>query len=272
MKALSSLKLTVYALAGVVLVLVAGMILAQVQPQAQAMKAMNAGLVRDWLLAGPDQEGHNQVAVWFVALCLAVGILVVNLAACAWTRLWPRLKNGARCHDWLLFLAHVLMILILLGHLSQMFMGFKFECLKILAGQERTFPGGLRLKVEKVSYVNDPAQLNLTYRQARRAYTRAAFNRAENQVLVSLWQDESKLREGVLRVLEPLVAGGVRVTLENFYRDDGQRPPQVGALITAAYNPLTSIFFGAYLAWIAVYLALAGRALLRSYNHSQMGE
>jgi hypothetical protein len=55
----------------------------------------------------------------------------------------------------------------------------------------------------------------------------------------------------------------MRLTLSDFFRDDSGEKSRVGAVLTVAYNPLTNIFFAAYLAWIAVYLLLAVKAFLR---------
>lgn len=264
MKRLSSLVLTLYALGGVVLCLAVGIVLAQVPPYAAAMTRMDQGLVLDWLLAAwQGAPATTVLALWFLALCTAVAVLVVNLCACTWTRLLPRLKNVSRFQYWLLLLAHVLMLLILLGHLSQMTMGFKEEGVKLLAGQSQTFPNDLRLTVEAVRYVNDPGLLNLTYRQARRAHTRKAFSRTENMVRLALWRGPQRLAQGDLRILEPMLVGNIRLTLSDFFRDDSGGKSRVGAVLTVAYNPLTNLFFTAYLAWVAVYVLLAVRAFLR---------
>ena len=117
--------------------------------------------------SSPRRTGAKMLVFWFLALCAAVGLLVLNLCACTWTRLLPRLKTGSRLDYWLLLLSHVFMILILLGHLSQMVMGFKQEGVKLLAGESRIFPGDLRLTVEQVNFVNSTGLLNLTYRNGQ---------------------------------------------------------------------------------------------------------
>lgn len=264
LKRLSSLVLTLYALSAVVLFLAVGIVLAQVEPYATAMNRMDDGLLLDWLLTewgrGP---GSKVLTVWFLGLCAAVAVLMLNLCACTWTKLLPRLKNESRFHAWLLLLAHVLMLLILLGHLSQMTMGFKEEGVKLLSGQSKTFPGDLLITVERVHFVNDPAFLNLTYRQGRRAHTREVFNRAENTVRLSIWQGPQKLAEGDLRMLEPLLAGKIRVTLSDFFRADTGEKNRVGAVLAVVSNPLTHFFFAFYFAWIVVYLLLTVKAFLR---------
>jgi hypothetical protein len=301
MKRLSSLVLTLYALGAVVLCLAVGLVLAQVRPYSAAMSGMNHGMLLAWLLAGGGgAPGAKLLVSWFLALCAAVGVLVLNLCACTWTRLLPRLKNGSRFDYWLLILSHVLMILVLLGHLSEMTLGFKEEGVKLLPGQSQTLPGDLRLTVERVHFVNNPGLLNLSYRQARQALTTKTFNRAENTVRIALWQGSQRLASGDLHILEPLQAAGVRLTLTDFFKHGSGMglakcvclpggnagPPsgtgtglrmvshgtlpsgpedksRVGAVLTITYNPLTKVFFAAYLAWIAVYLLLAVKAFLR---------
>jgi len=267
-KKLSSLLLTLYALGGVVFLLIAGMILAQVKPYSAAMPAMDQALIRLWLpTALSGGPASALLGCWFLALCGAVGLLVANLVACTITRLLPRLSagqvNGGRLHSWLLLLAHALMVVILLGHLSQMSLGFKRENLKLPAGQATELPGGLSVKVDQVVFQDDPALLNLNYRQGRRAHTRDAFHREKNLARVSLWQGGQRQGGGALRILEPLLADDLRITLSDFYRQDTGGPPQVGAVLTITRNPLTRFFFAAYLAWIAVYLSLAARAFVR---------
>lgn len=264
MRSLASLTLTLFALGALVLLLAMGVILAQVRPYSGLMTAMDGGLILDWLLTETDgRSGSTLLRIWFLGLCAAVGLLVVNLCACTWTRLLKRLRNGVRLHAWLLVLAHALMVLILLGHLSQMTLGFKEEGIRLLPGQSRELPGGRRLTVLDVRYLNDPAILNLTYRQARRAHTVAAFSREGNSARVALRSGAGRTAEGEVRIMDPLLTGGMRLTLSDFFRDDSGAEPRVGAVFTAAYNPLTRLFFAAYLAWVAVYLLLAGRAFLR---------
>ncbi|MEW5914210.1 MAG: hypothetical protein AB1814_16765 [Thermodesulfobacteriota bacterium] len=264
MKHLSSLVLMLYALGGVVFCLAVGIVMAQVRPYSMIMPSMDHGLILDWLLASlGGKSGSMLLSVWFLALCAAVGVLVLNLCCCAWTKLLPRLQNGTRVHSWLLLLAHVLMILILLGHLSQMTLGFKQEGIKLLPGQSRTLPGDLRIAVEQVHYVNDPKLLNLPYRRARQVHTVAAFDRQKNVARVAVWQGAQRVETAELRILEPLVKNGLRLTLSEFYRDDSQGRSRVGAVLTASHNPLTGLFFAAYLAWVATYLLLTVQAFVR---------
>lgn len=267
MKRLSSLILTLYALGILVLCLLVGMILTQAAPYSQAMRAMDHGLILDWLVerfaAG---QGASLPVVWFLALCGAVGLLVLNLFACTWTRLIPRLKNSARFHAWLLLAAHVLIALVLLGHLSQMTLGYKLEGVKLLAGQSRELPDGLSLRVERVQFVNDLEQLKPVPRNSCAVPVRRPFDCRNNLVQVSLWRGAQRVDGGELRVMEPLTTPDLRLTLAKFYLDDSEAEPRVGGVFTASHNPLTYVFFTAYLAWIAVYLLLTLQAFVRKEN------
>ncbi len=256
MKMLSSLNLTLWALGAIALCLLIGMILAQVPLSSALVASMNKGLVLDWLIdAVSAGAGPVALAVWFAALCASVGLLVLNLGACTYTRLWPRLMHAKRVHTVLLFMVHALMIVILLGHLSQMTMGFKDESMRLLPGQSVELPDGLSLTLDTATFVDDHSLLNLTYRQGRRAQTTTAFHRELNTAGISLWRDGRKLESGEMRILEPLQIEGLRLTLSDFYLDKSNG--SVGAIIAVSGNPLTEVFFAAYLAWIVVYVLLA---------------
>ncbi|MFH1153869.1 MAG: hypothetical protein V1793_08635 [Pseudomonadota bacterium] len=257
MKHLSSLFLTLYALGGIVLCLGAGMILVQMSAFSTVVQAMDRGLILDWLFtAFQGKSASTLLGIWFLSLFTSVGVLVINLCACTWTRLIPRLRNRASAHSWLLLLAHVLMILILMGHLSQMTLGFKEEGIRLMPTQSKVLPRGLRLAIDDVHFENDPRLLNLTYRQARKVQTIDAFSLTKNLVQLSLWQEGTLVKQCDLRILEPLVLGGLRITLSDFFRDDGDQTT-VGAILTVTCNPFLKFFFAAYIVWIAVYIMLA---------------
>ncbi|KMY67828.1 hypothetical protein AAU61_08145 [Desulfocarbo indianensis] len=258
--------LTLYCLAGLALWLAAGMLLAQTQPYMLHMKAMDQTLLRDWL-AGPAL-GQPVVLVWFLVLCGGVGLLALNMAVCTWTKLLPRLKgNGGRLRTWFLAGVHVLMLLVLLGHLSQMGLGFKLESVKLLPGQSRELPDGSLLTVTETHFADDPALLNLSYRQGRASLLAGVFHREKNTASLELSLGGRSQAKGVLRILEPWEADGLRVTLAEFFRDDSQTPPRVGVLLTVARNPLEKLFFASYLAWILVYIYLAATVRKHRLNH-----
>lgn len=256
MNKLASLNLTLWSLGAIVVCLLIGMILAQIPPTYGLVALMNKGLVLDWLIDAVEEgAGAAALAVWFLALCGSVGMLVLNLAACTYTRLWPRMNNGHGLHRVLLFLVHVLMIVILVGHLSQMTIGFKDESIRLLPGNSVPLSEGVSLTLEGLTFVDSTDLLNLNYRQGRNVQTSTAFHRELNTAQIVLWRDGVKAGGGVLRILEPLKIDGVRLTLSDFYLEEDSGT--VGVIIAASGNPFTGVFFAAYLAWIIVYVALA---------------
>lgn len=256
MNKLSSLNLTLWALGAISFCLLVGVVLAQVPPSSRYVALMNKGLVLDWFLSAFSEGlGPLLIAIWFVALCASVGLLVINLCACTYTRLWPRFMRGKRLHNTLLFLVHALMIVILTGHLSQMTMGFKDESVRLQPGQSVELPNGTRLVLDNLTYADDKALLNLTYRQARRVQTTTAFNRDLNSARISLWQDGMKIDSGMIRTLEPLKAAGMRLTLSDFYLEESSE--SVGVVLAVSGNPFTELFFLAYISWIVVYVLLS---------------
>lgn len=266
MNKLSSLYLTLYCLAGLALWLAAGMVLAQTPPFMLHMKAMDQTLIRDWL-AGPALD-QPVVLVWFLLLCAGVGLLTLNMAVCTWTRLLPRLKgNGGRLRTWFLAGVHILMLLVLLGHVSEMGFGFKLENVKLLPGQSKELPDGSIITVADAHFVDDPALLNLSYRQGRASHLASVFHREKNTASLELSLGGRSQAKGVLRVLEPWEAESLRVTLAEFFRDDSQAPPQVGVVLTVARNPLEKLFFASYVAWILVYIYLAATVRKHRLNY-----
>lgn len=255
METLSSLKFALWSLVTMIVWLGAGVALGGIKSLAPHFKAMDQTLIVDWLL-GPAWQ-MPMVPLWFLGLCLAVGVMLTSLAACTLTRLLPRLRGGSRFKGWLLTLVHLIMLLVLVGHLAEMGLGHKHEGLRLLPGQAHQLPDGLSLRLVRLDFADDKAILNRPYGQARWVLTREAFHRQDNRLLVELDDGRSAPRQAELAILEPLLAQGYRLTLTDFFRDDSQPGAPVGAAITVARNPLTPLFFGAYGLWIILYGVLA---------------
>jgi hypothetical protein len=269
MERLSSLKLTLWALIAICVWLGLGVLLSQTTWLAPGFKAMNQILLLDWLL-GPAWQ-LALVPVWFLVLCLGVGVMLLNLAACTLTRLLPRLRSTNHAAGWLLTLAHLVMLVVLLGHVAEMGLGHKQEDVRLLPGQRYKMADGRLLTLSRVNFAGDPAILNLPYRQARWAHTRAAFTRAANVAAVEVSGGDEAV-SGELRITEPLVTQGVRVTLTDFFRVEQAGQALVGASLTVGANPLTPVFMSAYALWVAVYLALAILTWREQGNGSRANE
>ncbi len=251
---LSSLKFTLWTLAVLVAWLGLGVVLAQVPTLAPGFKLMNQILLLTWLL-GPAWQ-VPLVPLWFLVLCLGVGVMLLNLAACTLTRLLPRLRSSNRAAGWLLTLAHLVMLVVLLGHMAEMGIGHKQEDVRLLPGQRYQMADGRNLTLDSVSFVADPAILNQPYRQARWINTRQAFDRQANWAQVAV-SGQAEAARAQLRIMEPLLSQGVRITLTDFFSQQAEGETRIGVALTVGANPLTYVFMGAYAVWVAVYMALA---------------
>ncbi len=256
MERLSSLKFTLVSLGIMMAWLGLGLVLCQLPSQVPFFQAMDQTLLLHWL-AGPAWSDPLAPA-WFIGMCLAVGLMLLNLAACTFTRLLPRLKSGSRLKGWLLTLVHLVMLLVLLGHAAEMGLGFKREGLRLLPGQRIDLPeAGVALRLETVEFPGDKSLLNAPYRQARWLMTTRSFDRQASQARLHLDGPGVQGLPGVLRILEPLVLDGLRVTLTDFFREGEGAEARVGIVLTVGHNPLAPLFFAAYGLWALLYAGLA---------------
>lgn len=255
MQRLASLKFTLASLAGLVLWLGLGVALGLSKYLTASFAEMNSLLIRDWL-AGPAWD-QPLTPLWFLGLCLGVGVMLTNLGACTITRLLPRLRSGSALKGWLLTLVHLVMLVVLLGHGAEMVLGHKQEGLSLVPGQEASLPGGLRLRLEALSFVGDRSGLNLPYRRARWVWTTQGFQRRGNWARLRVSRAGRELWRGELRILEPAEVAGLRLTLTDFYSPPGADQLPVGIRLAVVNNPLTTLFFLAYGLWVLLYAALA---------------
>jgi len=252
---LSSLTLTLWSLGALALTLLLGMLLALSQTFYPAIREINYTLVRDWL-AGPAQE-QPLVTAWFIILCLAAAILFVNLAACIYVKIPPYLRNRKKVKWWSMFLIHILLIGIMLGHAASFVMGFKYEEIRLLPGQSRLLPNGYQVTVREVSFVDDLKLLKAGHREGRGLLTRQAFHRESNTAKVTVLAQGREIAAGEVHILSPLKRGSLRVTLTGFYLKRQKGRDMVGVNLTVGSNPLTSVFLLCYGLMIAGFVLLA---------------
>ena len=255
MERLSSLKFTLGSLSALMIWLGLGVFMGQPKLLASSFFDMNRMLILDWIL-GP---AWNQplAPLWFLGLCLGVGVMLLNLGFCTFTRLLPRLRAGNALKGWLLTLVHLVMLVVLLGHGAEMAMGHKQEELHMLPGQTVELPGGLTLGLEAVRFVSDPSVINLPYRRARWTWSSTNFKIQENWAKVVIRRGGQEVSRGELHILQPMEIDGLRLTLAGFYSPKNEKPVRVGVRLALVQNPLTTLFFVAYGAWVVLYAALA---------------
>ncbi|MFH1059164.1 MAG: hypothetical protein V1797_10885 [Pseudomonadota bacterium] len=252
---LSSLKFTLASLAGMMLLLGTGMVLGNMKTFSLQFAAMNRTLLLDWL-RGPAWE-QPAVAIWFLALCMGVGVMLLNLGACTFTRLLPRLRGASKVKGWTLTLVHLVMLVVLLGHGAEMGLGHKQEEIRLLPGQSHQLPDGGQLTVARVVFWDDPAILNLPYVKARWQLVAGKFSATENLVELVFVDPAGITQKAEVRILQPHVRKGARYTLMEFYRQGEGEEAKVGAMLAVTSNPLTTLFFVAYALWVVLYTVLA---------------
>ena len=251
---LSSLTLSFWALTFLAVWFGLGAITSYIPALRPGLDAMNGELVRDWIM---NSAWKTPVAgIWFLGLCAAAGIMVVNLFCCTWTRLIPRMTGTRRGSGRLLVLIHLIMVLVLLGHLSQMAFGTKAENVRLLPGSNGQ-AGEYRIELRSLEFKDDPALLNYPYRPSRRILTRDTFHPKEDHAEVSVFLGEEQVLAGTIRMLEPLVGQNVRLTLTDFYREGEGPDARVGGAFSLAANPVTTLFLVSYAVWIGLYILLA---------------
>ena len=127
-----------------------------------------------------------------------------------------------------------------------MVVGFKQEGIKLTAGESVTLPDGTRLTLEAVHFTADPDLLKNQGKGSHAEMRRDRFRVAENYVRVRLAKDGKPIGQGPVYMLSPLKTGGLRVTLRRFFLAKNHPDQPVGAILTAARNPVHEAFFLTY--------------------------
>lgn len=241
---LAAIRLSFHLILALFVWLAAGIVLTLFPATDAAVYRMNDRVVLDWLLHPQDRPAW--LVWWLLGLCLLNFFLVVNLVCCLGVTLWKRLFFNGKSKSSLLFALHVIIIFILGGHLANMVVGFKQEGIKLTAGESVALPDGTRLTLEAVHFTADPDLLKNQGKGSHAEMSRDRFRVAENYVRVRLAKDGETIGAGPLYMLSPLKTGSLRVTLRRFFLANDHPDQPVGAILTAAQNPVHEAFFLTY--------------------------
>lgn len=250
---LASISLSFYLIGALFAWLAGGIVLTLFPEPEAAIYGMNDRLVLNWLLEAKDRPVW--LLGWFLGLCLLNFFLVVNLAGCLTVTLWKRLFINGRLKSVLLFALHIIILAIMAGHLANMLVGFKQEGIKLTAGETAPLPDGYGLVLEAVHFTADPNLLKNEGKGSHAEMSRDRFKIANNYVRVRLTQEGEDIAGGLVHVLSPLKAGSLRVTLRRFFIAKNHPDQPVGAILTAAKNPIHETFFLTYALMIFCLLA-----------------
>ncbi len=224
--------------------LAAGIVLTLFPETDTAIYQMNRRLILDWLLTAKDRPAW--LAAWFLVLCLLNFFLVVNLVCCIGVTLWKRLFLNDKWKNSLLVVLHIMVIGILAGHLANMGIGFKQEGIKLLPGTSVHLPEGYCLHLASVNFTADTAILKKQGKSARHEMNRDRFKIAENYIRITLTRHGRPVADGPVHLLSPLKTGDLRITLRRFFLAENHPDQPVGAIVTAAKNPIHEVFFLTY--------------------------
>src|SRR6056297_157427 len=242
---LASFSLAFYLMGALVLWLFLGIFLARCPATDPAIHQMNQKLILDWLFDAETMDWR--VVGWFLGFCLLNLFLFVNLAACTATSSWNRMFfNNDKTKKRLLFVIHGLIALIMIGHLANMGIGYKYSWIKMAPGDSFALPNGAALTVSDVNYAVPVKFLKMDRHEARKQLGREIFDIKENYVSVRLTRYNREIAKGNLYMLKPLRVGPLRVTLNRFFLLENKGENAVGAILTVSKNPIHEAFFLIY--------------------------
>ncbi len=241
-----------------------GILLVRQPAVASVIKGMNDQLFLSWLLT----SGVSQplISAWLMILFVLSGLLLLNLVCCCLTRpaLKIRAKNGRK--PLLLLTLHILVGLVMIGHVANMTIGFKTARIKLRPGQQLVLPDGRTIRLESIHCSFSPDLMNLEHDEIRKKMTRDRVSLKDNYADFTIQKEGEVVDTGRAFLLRPFRRGSFRITLNRFFPADKLSRPamgeiSVGAVITVADNFLHELFFGIYAAMILcffVYWAVSG--------------
>lgn len=260
MRRLASLTCTMWCFAALAAWLVVGCVMASRIGAPEIFKAMNATLVIDWL--ADAARSHPLIAAWFACGLAAAGMLMLNLLASLWTRLVPQARRHRDAERTAMLLVHLLFAVVLIGHLSDITVGFKHTGIRLSPGEQAELDDGYAVRVATIDFTDNPELLRHSRSDPRGRMTRAEFHPEANPVTVQVLRNGETLMDGTVRVLAPLVREGLRLTLTRIERDDALDAP-LRAVFALSWNPLHEVFFCVYAVMIACIVVLALRLARR---------
>lgn len=267
---LSSLAFTTIVLAALVLWLTWGILMAGSTAYSEGFFLMNSRLVREWLM---DADGGSTlIKFWFTGLCFITALLGVNLIFCSWNKILRIMRAKLSRPRFLMLVIHMVFGLVALGHFGSFMLGYRYEKVLLGEGQSFGFRDGYRLKVDRVSFVDDPAVLE----KSPRYLLSNDFHYRRNFADVVLFREGRVVLKDKVFVLRPLRRDGVQITLSRFTPPGGakgakrsgnppgkaDRQPKGGGprvMFVISKNPVLIPFlvvYGVMIVGMGIYLAM----------------
>lgn len=249
MKALSSLRLAVAAMAALVLWTAWGVQMAFSPSLAPLLRALAEG----HLLVHPSQWGQAPALgmFWVLGLLALSGLLALNLLCCSLSKL-------VRYWSWrnaLLLALHLAVLLVMLAHGATLVVGYQRQHQRLLPGRSLTLPDGAALSLRQAHLEPQPMADCLRQAAQKQTRRRPRFPRGPGWAEVALSRDGLELGQGRVAFMQPWEADGLRINLVGYFCRPGPQPV-VGAVVNVSRRPLAKPFFAAYGAAMACWLLL----------------
>jgi len=236
---LSSITLTFYNLAVLILLMGSGIILSIARKE--IFTHMNDVHIFEWLAS--TWEHAPLLIIWLFALCLSAGLLFINALCCTLDRQLTLARRSGRLKSWLFFFLHCLFILVLACHGLILLVGEKESQIKLFPGQAKSF-GQYEVLVDNVVFTDDIAMLTAPKEKQRALMTRSSIHIHKNYVVLTLLKNNHILATKKVMMLSPLKYKSVQITLIKFMARGVNK--RLGVMITITDNVLNRIFFPVY--------------------------
>lgn len=263
MRRLASLTCTTWCFAGLALWLGYGCYLASPFGMPDTLKTLNDRLVLHWLMDNAPSE--PVIVTWFICGLAICGVLMLNLLASLWTRLFPQAMRSATPMRIAMVAVHVLFAFSLIGHLIDITVGFKHTHIVLAPGEEQTFDNGYTVKVDSITFADDERLIRFCRSDPRGRMTRAEFHPENNPAHVTVLHNGAPVLTGNVHILSPLTKDGLRVTMCKFVKPLGDDGP-IHAQMSLSWNPFHPFFFAVYVLMIAGIILLALDLAKRTTN------
>ena len=258
---LSSMHFTIMILTVLMLWFSWGILLAESDSFRLEFDVMNRFLVPAWF-SYPGRLPFL-LRLWFVGLCLVMGILGINLIFCSWTKILKMMRNKQTVSRLVMLMIHIVFGLVALGHFGSLLLGYRYEDVKLRINQSFALPQGYAVTVKDIHFEDD---LKLLYQRPKERPP-GAFHPEANFCEVALTRNGTAVAQGRAYFLGPFIWKDIQVTLKRFTppkgmgnRDHTVRMPGVRLIISR--NPiklLVFILFPVMIAGIGIYMVMTWR-------------
>jgi len=262
---LSSIHLTFYSIIILGALLTMGVILCYFPDHQSAIDGLNSSLIHHWLeksiIANPI------VSIWVIIVCMVSAILFINALLCSATSLLSAALRRPSLKRWNFMLMHVLFLLVLACHGLALISGHKTENIQLYPGESHELSDGFSLVIQGITFVDDTRLISMKTKKNRHLMTRKTFHLDKNYASVVLMKNKKPFTSQKVMMLNPLVHGSMRITLNRFLfenpqgsddraeKDSGKKNEtgdgikkerKMGAAFTISKNKFTTVFFVAY--------------------------